>query len=548
MKPSSENLSKNQELEKIINIAEGTKQDYFLDWSADNIVTPKGEKLDFYDHRYLIDIYNDTSKEIVVKKAAQIGISTYAINKSLWFGDTHDASIIYTMPTASDVADFSKARMAPVIQASPHLSRKVTGGIELKQIGGSFIYFRGAWSERQAISVDSDFNIHDEVDFSKPDIISMYKERMSHSKFKLFLALSTPTIPEFGIDYLYNRSDMKEWFVTCPKCGKQQILKYPDSIKGDTKEARFACVYCLATITDEARRNGKWIATGDKDWGASGYHISQLMAPWISATDILRKEEAARVRPTAQLSGVKDFYNFSLGEAYGGENQPLNRDVLLSCIQNKHDLEDKANYTLMGVDQGDRLHVVIWKKEKNNDLRLVYAKVHDSFDDLPNLMDAFGVVFCMIDALPNKHSARKFASMYMGKVWLVYYNVNQKEIAKWYKDEDENEYRIIAHKMETLDNMTEKFTGHRAILPKLTSELDAYIRQMCNWAKDKEEKPDGRVVWVYKKLGADHFAMATNYAMLGVDKLSTGSLAEPKAEDIPKRDKPITAGILDTKF
>jgi hypothetical protein len=524
------------------------KLDYFLPWVTDYIQTPKGEPLDFYNHPYLIDIYDDQSKDIRVKKSAQIGISTFAINKSLWFADTHDVSIIYTMPTASDVADFSKARITPVVQASEYLSGRVDGGIELKQIGNSFIYFRGAWSERQAISVDSDFNIHDEIDFSKPDIISMYKERMSHSKFKLFLALSTPTIPEFGIDYLFNRSDKKEWFVTCPKCKQKQILKYPDSIRGNTKEARYACVHCLATITDDARRNGEWIATGEDDWGASGYHISQMMAPWISATEILRKEEMARVRPTAQLSGVKDFYNFCLGEAYGGENQPLNRDILLACIQNKYDLELKGKNTIMGVDQGNDLHVVVYKKETDGSIRLLHTGVYHSFDDLPNIMDAYGVTFCLIDALPNKHSARKFALMYQAKVWLVYYNENQKEFIKWYRDPESKEYRVIVAKMESIDRMADKFVTHQVVLPRLTQDVDLFIRHLCNWAKDKEEKTDGRVVWVYKKLGADHLAMASNYAMLGIDKLSTGSLAEPKPEDIPQKDKPITAGILDTKF
>jgi predicted nucleic acid-binding Zn-ribbon protein len=520
-----------------------------LDWSINHIVTPKGEKLDFYNHRYLLDIYNDVSPNIVVKKGAQIGVSTYAINKALWFADTHEVSIIYTMPTASDVSDFSKARMAPVIQASPYLQRAVDGGIELKQIGNSFVYFRGAWSERQAISVDSDFNIHDEVDFSKPDIISMYRERMSHSKFKLFLALSTPTIPEFGIDYLFNRSDKKEWFVTCPNCGKKQILKYPDSIRGDTKEARYACVHCLATITDEARRNGEWRRTGDKDWGVSGYHISQLMAPWISATEILRKEEEARIRPTAQLSGIKDFYNFVLGEAYGGENQPINRELLLSCVQNKYEMEEKERNTIMGVDQGDKLHVVIFKKEKDNSLRLIHSGVYDNFEQaLPNLMDKYGVTFCLIDALPNKHSARKFAMMYQAKVWLVYYNENQKEFIKWYKDPESKEYRVVVNKMESLDRMADKFKNHSVVLPRLSQDLDLFMRHLCNWAKDKEEDSHGRVTWVYKKLGADHLAMACNYAMLGIEKLSTGFLREPKAEDIPLKDRPITAGVLEKQF
>ncbi|MCK5019125.1 MAG: phage terminase large subunit family protein [Candidatus Peribacteraceae bacterium] len=526
------------------------RRNHLLVWVDDYILTPKGDEMDWADHRYLIDIYEDKAQKMVLKKAAQIGVTTFGMNKAMWFADTNDVAIIYTFPTASDVADFSKARIAPIVQASDYLSRTVQGGIELKQLDKSFIYFRGAWSERQAISVDSDFNIHDEVDFSKPDIIDMYYERMSHSKYALSLTFSTPTIPAWGIDYIFNRSDKKEWFVRCPKCKKAQILKYPDSIKGDTKEARYACLSpkCLSTITDNARREGFWKATGDKGWKVSGYHISQLMAPWISATDVLQKEERARLRPTKQLSGIKDFYNFVLGEAYGGENQPLNRDTLLACIQNKHDLEKSHERTIMGIDQGDELSIAIYTKEKSGEIRLIHTEVTEKWDRLPDLMDDFGVVFCMIDALPNKASAKRLAKQYPGKVWLVYYNERQKEFIKWKKDIEKKERWIVVHKMESLDAMADRFTSHNVILPRLSQPVDVLIRHLCNWAKDKEEDSHGVVRWVYKKLGADHLTMASNYAMLGIDRLSTGSLAEPDPKDIPAKRKPIAAGILEEEF
>ena len=527
------------------------KSKYFLAWVADSVFTPKGDRLDFNDHRYLIDIYEDTSERIIIKKAAQIGITTYAICKALWFADTRDVSVIYTFPTATDVNDFSKARINPIIKSSPHLSRALKGNIDsvqLKQIGNSFIYFRGAWNERAAISVDSDFNIHDEVDFSKPDIIEMYQERMSHSKYKRFLALSTPTIPSFGIDYLYQKTDQKEWFITCPKCKKEQILTYPDSIKGDDKHAEFVCKKCGAIIDDDTRRNGKWKPTGDKSWGASGYHISQLMAPWISATEIMVKKDKAEHRPTKELSGIKDFYNFVLGEAFGGENQPLNRDILLSCIQNKYDWEEKESNTVMGVDQGDILHTVILKKNRDNSIRLLYAAELESFDDIPNLIDKFGVIFCMVDALPNKHSVRRLQKMYPAKVWMCYYNNNQKERISWKKDREKGEFWVVADKIETMDEMATRFINREIILPRLDAKLNTYISHLTNWAKDKEEKSDGRVEWVYKKLGADHYTMATNYAMLGINKLSTGSLAEPYPEDVPERNRNITSGIMDREF
>lgn len=548
MQSSKNILPKESQPEREAEVRTDFRRNHLLVWVDDHILTPKGDEMDWADHRFLIDIYEDEAQRMILKKAAQIGVTTFGMNKALWFADTHDVAIIYTFPTASDVAYFSKARITPMIQASEHLSRVVEGGIELKQVGKSFIYFKGAWSERQAITVDSDFNIHDEVDFSKPDIIDIYHERLSHSKHKLFLAFSTPTIPKFGIDFLFERSDKKEWFVICPKCKKAQILKYPDSIKGDTKEARYACLFCLATITDDARREGYWKATGDKGWKVSGYHISQLMAPWISAIEILQKEERARLRPTKQLSGIKDFHNFVLGDAYGGENQPLNRDILLACIQNKHDLEEEHRRTIMGVDQGDELSVTIYTKEKSGEVRLIHTEVTDKWDRLPDLMDKFGVVFCMIDALPNKDSAKRLAKQYPGKVWLVYYNERQKEFIKWKVDTEKKERWVVVHKMESLDRMAYKFTSHNVILPRMSQPIDVLIRHLCNWAKDKEEDSHGVVRWVYKKLGADHLTMASNYAMLGIDRLSTGSLAEPDPKDIPAKRKPIAAGIMEEEF
>jgi hypothetical protein len=209
----------------------------------------------------------------------------------------------------------------------------------------------------------------------------------------------------------------------------------------------------------------------------------------------------------------------------------------------------RGRQTIMGVDQGDDLHVIIFKKEKSGELIPVHIGVYQDFDkDLPNLMDKYNVALCLIDALPNKHSARKFALMYPARVWLVYYNDNQKEFAKWYQDDESKEYRVITEKMESVDRMADKFKTHQILLPPLTQDVDLLIRHLCNWAKDKAEKTDGRVVWVYKKLGADHLTMATNYAMLGIDKLATGSLAEPKSGDIPAKEKPITVGILNKSF
>jgi len=473
----------------------------------------------------------------VVQKSAQTGLTTFGINRALWFGDTHQVAVIYTFPTAGDVSEFSKARVTPIIRASPHLMGRIADvdSVELKQIGQSFIYFRGTWSERQAISIPADMLVHDETDRSKPEVLSMYRERLSHSKYKYIVNLSNPSIPGYGVNALYLRSDMKKWFVQCPKCGKEQVLKYPDSIRIGER-TYYQCVFCGAELSDGVRKQGKWKPT-NKGARISGYHISQLMAPWISAEEIVEKKENER--------WLQTFYNFVLGLPYAGENVPIKRTDLLECVQNKYDLEQYGRGTYMGVDQGDELHVVIFQRGEAN--RIVWCGVLDSFDELPNLMDNYQVVSCVIDAMPNKHSARRFAYQYPGRVWLCYYSDTQKEPVKWTEDDEKKEWRVVAQRTESLDAWGESVTSHSVILPKVTQIIDVFIRHSCNLARDRVEKPDGTIIWKYLAVGPDHFAHAANYGMIALSRAPVGSLAETSKRS-RKKDRPMTAGLMDKEF
>jgi len=490
----------------------------------------------------LVDIYKDESKNIVVQKAAQTGLTTYGINKALWFADTNPISIIYTFPTAGDVNEFSKSRVNPVIQDSPYLMSRIVNvdSVELKQLGNSFIYFRGTWGERQAISIDADMLIHDETDRSKPQIISIYQERLSHSKHKYTIHLSNPSIPDYGVNALYMRSDMKQWFVTCMECGKEQVLKFPDSIhmgRAGFGEIYYQCVYCNAPLTDDDRIDGRWKPTNEGS-KISGYHVSQLMVPWISAEDIFLKFENERWKQT--------FWNFVLGEPYAGENLPIKRTDMLECIQAGWDMRGVGQGTYMGVDQGDNLHVSVWRKDGKLK-KLFWIGILKDFEELPDLMVRFGVISCVIDAMPNKHSARRFQLMFPGKVWLCYYNDTQKEHIVWKEDKEKKEYHVVVHRTETLDVLADEYKIKNIVLPKLTNDVEEFIRHHCALAKEKVEKPDGSYAFNYIATGADHYAHSANYGMIAVSRAVAGSLAD--VVNKPTKDnKPITGGLLDVRF
>ena len=105
----------------------------------------------------------------------------------------------------------------------------------IKRIGKSMLYMRGARStakvggmKRSASALKSipvDRVVFDERDEMADDMVDLALERMSHSSIKEEVHLSTPTIPDYGVDKLFQQSDQRHWFIKCPKCGGDTCLE-----------------------------------------------------------------------------------------------------------------------------------------------------------------------------------------------------------------------------------------------------------------------------------------------------------------------------------
>src|ERR1035437_5404554 len=80
------------------------------------IKNESGHVLDFKDHAFLWDIYQDFTPHQAILKAAQIGFTTTAIIKSLWLTKTHQMDMIYTMPTYSDVSTLVTSKVDRIIE------------------------------------------------------------------------------------------------------------------------------------------------------------------------------------------------------------------------------------------------------------------------------------------------------------------------------------------------------------------------------------------------------------------------------------------------
>lgn len=198
-----------------------------LKWIGDNhIVNEKGEEISFIKHMFLLAIYDDQSDNLVVTKAAQVGLSTLEILKNIHDAKVYQMDIIYTLPSDSDVTVFVSGKVNRIILNNQILSdyTKDQDSIEQKKIGKSQIYFRGTWTKKAANMVTADRLVHDEKDSSKQEVISDYQARMQHSKFKQTHVFSHPSTPNHGVDIEWKKSDQKEWFITCPHCSKEHYL------------------------------------------------------------------------------------------------------------------------------------------------------------------------------------------------------------------------------------------------------------------------------------------------------------------------------------
>src|SRR5258707_9573872 len=85
----------------------------------------EGQPFSFEGHAYLKAIYDDQAPHIVLTKAAQVGGTTWAILRSL-HACLSGLNCIYYFPTKTDVLDFSKSRVAPLLADNPFLSRMMS--------------------------------------------------------------------------------------------------------------------------------------------------------------------------------------------------------------------------------------------------------------------------------------------------------------------------------------------------------------------------------------------------------------------------------------
>ena len=422
-----------------------------------------GRPFRFDGHEYLRAIYDDSAPHVVLTKAAQIGGTTWAILKA-FHGCVMGLNVMYFFPTRTDVLEFSKSRVGPLLQDNPFLHRlmKDTDTAGLKRIGDAYLYLRGMQSTVGMKSVPSDMIVFDELDEASPDAKSLARERLAHSDYKRIIELSNPSLPNYGIDEVYQVSDQRHWTLRCPSCGHWTALdkEFPEKLGQEVKIIRKhrdgeyfrACVHCGGELDlDE----GEWVADFP-DRKTHGYRISQLFSSKVDPGEILREYRRTRF--------PERFYNLKIGISWADTQNRLDAAAVLACCGEGGLLEESHKRCSMGVDTGKDLHVVISRFKKDGDrLReVIYIGTRNSYAELDDLIKRYDVGTCVIDALPEIHDTREFANRHPGTVFQNYFVESQRGSYAW----DWKEKIVKENRTEALDASRQVVRDHGVVFPR----------------------------------------------------------------------------------
>jgi hypothetical protein len=486
--------------------------------------TSRQKPLEFKKHKYLVQIYQDQSKELVWQKSAQAGLTERMLTEALWLPDQFNENSLYLFPTAGTISDMVQERIDGPLTANKYLagasgrSRNTSrllndrhaDKVGLKKMSKGFAFFRGSNSPTQITSVAADAVFVDELDRMEQENIPYFNKRLKHSARKWLRWASTPTIPNFGIDLKFQESDQNYCHVKCNHCGEWQMLDYWSNI--DEERLLLICSKCKSQLIPwECEFD--WIPE-NPDANIRGYFVSQLYSPQLDVKELVEES-----RKTAEWE-VMQFYNQSLGLAYEPKGSKITEEDFNACRRDytiPHKYEGMRSF--MGIDVGTVFHVVI-----QDEKRLLFVGTRKEVKELVQLATEFHAVSSVIDGAPEPRASEQFASGAQGKNYLCWYtDTTNFRKGEWYQTDI---HKVNTGRTMSLDMSTNQVKKQLIEMPKNLEDYPEFKNQMKALVRVVRENKHGDKVAEYLKISEDHFRHAFNYSTIAKDIYLKGGVPE----------------------
>lgn len=489
----------------------------------------------FKHHPWTREIHDAQEESLCIQKAAQLGLSEYALNVALFSVVEKQLSALYVLPSTGNASDFSKSRFNPAIENSKYLTNVFTdlNSISLKQCGNATLFIRGSRSDSGLKSIAVSCIIADEIDEFSKRAVALLRERSSGQVNRQLIALSTPTIPNFGISALYADSTQEHFAFECPRCGRLTELIWPDCVEiiGErvddprVHESFLKCKECGGKLEHFAKpdflKNGFWVRTNQEGNPAHrGFYINQLYSCTITPGELVKQY----FRGFGNEAEAVEFHNSKLGLPFLGDGAKLADGDIDQCIRDhsKDDPrpQDASRLITLGCDQGKTNYVEIaeWFFDGySSDINVAaHCKVlwegtfsEEDWDFLDSLMREWQIRHAVIDADPSINDARRFARRFPKFVTLCRFRsgVTAKEISTVNSDDD----APIVHvdRSNWFSAALGRFRSNRIELPRDVSQTyrDHIKAPVRTYKRDENDNPRA----VYVSTGPDHFGLARVY-------------------------------------
>lgn len=482
------------------------------------IIIPGGVPYSIKGHEWQVGIMTCPKKKICVMKGTQLGVSLIF---QLWIfhGLIHrkfKQGVMYVFPSATDVEKFSKLRYGPMInQNYDSIGAWITktDSVTVKRVNNANLVFTGSratsriGSSKDSASlrsVEADCIVKDERELHDEQMVEQMKQRQYHSDDPYDIDISSPKIPDHGIDSVWQTSDKGLWMIPC-SCGHFTCLEeeFPNCIDYVDGELEYVCVKCRKKID---RSKGSWETHEESD--RAGFWISQLNGPKVKPGYILDRVENP---PTGS---PQEAYNSLLGRPYMSADNRLTLEDVYKCC-GAHVAVRSSTETVMGMDVGGKYHhAVIGKLLAENYFKVIAMYRLSSWDEAYAAVERHNVVFAVVDAQPHEMMAKEFRDKSDAIVYLNYYSDFMK------KDPDFGATGIVTcNRTEMCDRVHNIITSdlYKFELPQRNREVEIYADQMTQIAKIAvEDNRTNSMRYTYTPIGSkqDHYFHATLYFLL----------------------------------
>lgn len=535
-----------------IRLATTTKYDHtqLSRWVSDN-TTIGGRPYSFVSHEFQARFMDDPAPIKVARKCSQVGLSETSMRMAAaYMGVMQNFCLIYVLPTASFAGTYGKTRFTPIVEGSPPLRAMMTSqsldNQDVKQFGSNYLWMRGANSDNAPISVAADAIIFDEYSFCDITIAAQFQSRLSHSKYRWKVLLSTPTVPSDPIDEAFQQSRRHWNTVKCCGCGHRYVPgyyenvvvpgwdKHLDEITKDNlhltnfRQAYVACPKC-AKPADLSPANREWVVENNEEtWIASGYQIQPFDAPSIIGVPYL-------IEASTSYASKAQFRNYNLGlPAQDAESGLTMEDMEKAGVELA---SNPFHHTVMGIDVGNscwftvggvssdgKFGIVHMEKVPLAQFRERYWQLKGEYRVVCTVCDsqpALDLVMSMCADDPNFYGA-----LYVTQQGLDFFQVRQRDPNT---DKAQGSLRQVS-------------VARSQLFDKLLSEVRAgrmWFKRTEMWQTFKEHATDmkrssatlkgGEFVssWLKSTKGRDHMWHSTGYCFIAAQMRGLVTSAAP---------------------